>query len=342
MTTRHYFLALFLCICQFSFSQITPKNKPEDFGFTEFSIKGKLDSINFIVSDTVFSIRKPIFLFCQGSLPFALFWKEDSLHTWNQTFNFDNYKEHLNEFYFIEIAKPGIPVFSNSADSNYWHIDPITHKTPAKYFKNNYLDYYVSAANDVIEFLLKQKWVDKSKIVVAGHSQGGKVAIKLAAKNKHITHLISLSSEPYTRFAINIKENKWNFLQGKITSEQYQKNIDRLNTTVEKWYAHPNDIANKDGETFGEIISFYEPMLPYLLQLKIPLFVAYGTDDVKADGCNMLPFEFARNGKANLTLKPYLDCDHGFVKTIYDKTGKEIGKEDNFNKVADAFFNWLK
>src|ERR1700712_4878620 len=154
-------------------------NSARDMGFSTFSIKGTLDTVNFIVSDTSPDIKKPIFFFCQGSLPYALFYKEDSLHTYQQSIPFD-YKKFTKEYYFVVVSKPAIPVFTSTADKDYYYIDPITKKTPDKYYRNNYLDYYVTAANDVLKYLLTKRWVDQSKIVIAGHSQGSKIVSKLA------------------------------------------------------------------------------------------------------------------------------------------------------------------
>ena len=166
MTSRMLLSAFCIVICLNSFSQTNRKNSPKDFGFTTFKIKGSVDTINFIVSDTCFKIKKPIFIFCQGSLPYALFYKEDSIHTWQQSLPFD-YKKYGKDFYFVVISKPGIPVFSYTADSDYYYIDPITKKTPRKYFDNDNLDYRVTSTNDIIKYLLKQKWVDKKEIILA-------------------------------------------------------------------------------------------------------------------------------------------------------------------------------
>ena len=130
---------------------------------------------------------------------------------------------------------------------------------------------------------------------------------------------------------------------GKKTSEEGQNEIDNLNKEITYWYSHPNEVApNGTKEKYRNYTSFYEPMLPYILRIKMPLFVAFGTDDIISENCNLLPSEFARTGKTNLTIKSYLNCDHGFVKKIYDKTGKVISNEPMFDKVAYDFFDWIK
>ena len=342
MTSRIFPFILFLTICLNSFSQTTQKNSPKDFGFSTFKIKGSKDTINFIVSDTSFRIKKPIFIFCQGSLPYALFYKEDSIHTWQQSLPFD-YKKCAKDFYFIVISKPGIPIFSYTADNDYFYIDPITKKTPRKYFDNDNLDYRVASTNDVINYLLKQKWVDKTEIVLAGHSEGSKVVAKVCARNKNVTNAILLAANPFSRFDQGIRQTQRDVLLGEKTSKEGQNEIDNLNKRIAYWYHHPNEVApNGTKEKFRNYTSFYEPMLPYILRIKVPLFVAFGTKDIISENCNMLPFEFARTGKTNLTIKSYLDCDHGFVKKNYDNAGKVISSEEMFDKVSSDFFEWIK
>jgi hypothetical protein len=339
MVFRSLVFILFLLSSQISFSQKKPKNSPRDFGFTSFSIKGTLDTINFIVSDTTFKKKKPLFLFCQGSLPYALFYKEDSTHTWQQSIPFD-YIDRMNDYDFVVISKPAIPIFTTIADSNYFYIDPITKKVPAKFWIDNNLDYYVAAANDVINYLVKQKWIDKTKVIIAGHSQGSKIVSKLGVINKCVTHVIYLAGNPLGRFDQYIREERRDALTGKISSQKAQENINSLYKEWEKIAANPDDVSMV-GDTYKATSSFSQPLLPYLLKMKIPLFVGYGTNDITSDYCDLLPIDFDRLHKTNLTLKPYLDCDHDFTRVIYDKSGKEISKENLWDKVADDFFEWI-
>ena len=342
MISRIFLFTLCVSFCLNSFSQATKKNSPKDFGFSTFKLKGSKDTINFIVSDTTFKIKKPIFIFCQGSLPYALFYKEDSIHTWQQSIPFD-YKKYLKNFYFVVISKPGIPIFSYTSDSDYFYIDPITKETPRKYFDNDNLDYRVASTNDVINYLLKQKWVDKKEIILAGHSEGSKVVAKVCATNKNVTNAILLAANPFSRFDQGIREIQRDVLLGKKTSEEGQNEIDDLNKRIAYWYKHPNEVdPHGSKEKYRNYTSFYEPMLPYILRINIPLFVAFGTNDIISENSNMLPFEFARTGKTNLTIKSYLDSDHGFIKKNYDSAGNVISSEEMFDKVASDFFEWLK
>jgi pimeloyl-ACP methyl ester carboxylesterase len=317
------------------------KNSPKDFGFTIFTIKGSIDSISFIVSDTSFKKKKPLFLFSQGSLPTALFWKEDESHTWRQFMPFA-YQDYLKDYDFVIISKPGIPVFTYTADKNYMYIDPITKQIPQEYYNKSYLDYYVTQANDVINYLVKQKWVDKSKIVIAGHSQGSKVVSKLGAINKYVTRVVYLSGNPLGRYDQDIRQIRKDELLGKISAEAAQKEINDL---YEQWVVisqNPNDTHSSGGDTNKAWTSFSTPLLPYLLKINVPIFIGYGTADNTADYCDLLPLDFIRLGKHNYTLRPYAGYDHNFTKVEYDKAGNKISSEEHWNDVARDVFEWLK
>ena len=46
---------------------------------------------------------------------------------------------------------------------------------------------------------MEKKWVAKSKLVLAGHSEGSTIAAKLATKNNKVTHLIYSGGNPNGR-----------------------------------------------------------------------------------------------------------------------------------------------
>jgi dienelactone hydrolase len=321
--------------------QVKSKNSPMDFGFSVIKIRGSLDSISFIVSDTTFDKKKPVFLWSQGSLPNALFWKEDATHTWRQFIPLA-YEKYLKDYNFVVISKPGIPVFAYSADKDYNYIDPVTRKTPQEYYDKSYLDYYVTQANDVIDYLVKQKWVDPSRIVIAGHSQGSHVVSKLGAINPHVTQVVHLSGNPLGRFDQNVRQLRKDALLGKITQEQAQKQINSLYDEWEKINQKPNETKSYGGDTNKAWTSFSMPLVSYLLQIKVPLLIAYGTADIVADYCDLLPIDFIRAGKHNYTLKPYLGSDHSFQEAVYDKAGNKVSSRDHWEDLTKDIFDWLK
>lgn len=181
------YLIAFLFLFQFSFAQ---KNEIINNQVVHFSLKHNNDIIDFIVIDTVLTTKKPIFLFCQGSLPMPLFIKQTKgnikmIAGGIKNFDIDKIKEH---YHLVMISMPKTPfiVEAKNLDNSYCYIpDP---KKPEEfsneYELSDYLENYEVRGNTVLKYLQKQKWVDNSKLIVAGHSQGSKVATAIAISNK--------------------------------------------------------------------------------------------------------------------------------------------------------------
>ncbi|MFV8347800.1 hypothetical protein [Flavobacterium sp. ZB4P13] len=148
----------------------------------QFSLKQKNDTIDFILVDTKTDEKKPIFLFCQGSLPMPLFVKPEKGEIWmigGGITNFD-LNELKKSYHLIVISMPKTPVIANEKNLNksYCYIPNPNEpdEFDKEYVKFDYLENYENRAKEVLKFLRKQKWVNNSKLIVAGHSQGSKVA----------------------------------------------------------------------------------------------------------------------------------------------------------------------
>lgn len=214
-----------------------------------------------------------------------------------------------------------------------------------KFLDNDNLDYYVWQASSVINFLSKQPWVDKTKIVLAGHSQGYRVAARTAVENKKITHLICTSSNPLGLLYWAVSQQTEMALKGQISTDSAQANInsiyDRLKSIMK------NDKKEMTIPLLGYVsyknfMSWIPPAKDDLLKLSIPIFVAYGTNDYGRTSNDILPIEFYLHKKFNLRLKAYKNCDHFFAEQVLDDKGKVIKTIEHFDEVAKDFFDWLE
>ena len=61
---------IFLLVVNFAFGQ---KGNVINKESTSFQIKDKNENIDFIIFDTKLDSKKPVFLWCQGSLPYPLY-----------------------------------------------------------------------------------------------------------------------------------------------------------------------------------------------------------------------------------------------------------------------------
>ena len=80
------------------------------------------------------------------------------------------------------------------------------------------MDYYVNRNIAVLDFLAKKEWVDESRIVVAGHSEGVSITYKMAIEKAPMTQMILLNAGLTGRIMAIITNKR----QNEQTKEDYQ------------------------------------------------------------------------------------------------------------------------
>lgn len=310
---------------------------------TLFSITTKKDTIDFIVVDTILNQKKPVFLWCQGSLPLPLFCEIEGYGYYffgGGVSNF-NYKKICQDFHLVIISMPKTPVLAGkkNLNSRYQYV-PNPEKPNEflhEYIAADFIENYVSRADVVLKFLKKQKWVRKDKLVIAGHSQGTKVATKIAVHNPDVTHLGMFAANPFGRIDQFVREARLDAQLGKTT---WQKADSVINETYEfyRQVNNPDSIAANPGlkswKTFSE--TYYDDWLT----LNIPIYLAYGTEDRVADLCDLVPLFFIGRNKNNLTLKRYPGLEHNFFEV--DKNGRALHEKGHWEEVINEFITWIK
>ena len=312
-----------LLVSLIAFGQKTP----EDFGYKYIRLDYKKTKVDVLIQSKKGeeNTKKPLFFFCQGSMPQPLL-KYDETGLYG-TFPFD-VNDFLDEFHVVIVGKPGIPVISDVKDlkNNYQYLVE-NDSVPKTYSDNNYLDYYVNRNNFVINKLLKENWISKNKLVVAGHSEGSTIASKLATKNKKVTHLIYSGGNPYGRILSMLEEEVYR-----------RKNYD----LIEYWKFVVENKDNLDyngGDTYKATYDFSQPSAIYLKKLKIPILITYGTKDWNAPYNDLLQIESIQSGLKNLEFKPYFDVEHNFFP-VNEK--REPNYEIyNWENVGKDWKNWL-
>ena len=317
-------------------------------GYTVFTIPFEGDSVTFAVvaGKGELTKKKPIFLFRQGSLPIPLFVINPKNNRPSLTQLPITCYDHETDQYSITIAKPGIPLL---VDDGYLDTlfstrgNPDMTMYPTQYLQHNYLDYYVRQTNAVLAFVLKQPWADPKQVVFAGGSEGYGVAIKTAYTNPAVTHLIAISDFLDGRMQGQIREERMKGYTGEYTQAEAQRSVEGLQ---QPWTAICRDSLNttaQGGDPHKTTYSFsHSHNFTYLLSLNIPLLIIYGTADVGATSNDILPLEFARRGKTNLTVKAYPNHDHTFYRLTYGTNGKVVSKEYNSVAVERDYFEWIR
>lgn len=307
---------------------------------TSFQIPNKNENIDFIVFDTKLESKKPVFLWCQGSLPYPLYVnsKEGTWLIGGGITNFD--VEKIKKYYhLVVISMPKTPLIAeeNQLNDSYWYFGNSKDKNmPTEEFqKADFLENYTNRAIKVLNFLKKQKWVDNSKLIVAGHSQGSKVATKVEKNYKAESKLGLFGANPFGRIDQNIRDSRKDAESKKITWEIADKEI-------EEQYAIYRDANNPEKlKTNSGLMawkSFSEPLVDDWLAIEKPIYLAYGTNDIASDLCDLVPLYFIRNHKNNLTYKRYLNLDHNFFEV--DENGRANHEKPHWKEVMNDFIEW--
>lgn len=310
---------------------------------TLFQIEQETDDIEFIVVDTVLNKEKPVFLWCQGSLPVPLFCEIEGYGDYflgGGIVNFD-YQQIVEEYHLVVISMPKTPVLAKkeNLNSQFQYVPDKSkpnHYLP-EYVEADYLENYVNRASIVLEFLNNQKWVDNQKLVVAGHSQGGKVATKLAASNNNISHLGLFSPNPFGRIDQFIRQARLDAQLGKISWEQADS---IMNESYDFYRKAMIEDSVKVEPSLKAWKTFSEPFYDDWLELDIPIYLAYGTEDRIADLCDIVPLFFIEKDKNNLTLKRYLNLEHNFFEL--DENGRVNHENGHWKEVMNDFVKSIK
>lgn len=279
--------------------------------------------------------KKPLFLFCQGSLPVPLIIKynENGKQGIHNVFVF-NTDSLCNKYHLAIIGKPSIPLIKDQKELNddFTFIDG-SKQFPEKYIKRNLLDYYVGRNIYVAKFLQNQNWVLSDKLVVAGHSEGSTVAAKMALLFPKITHLIYSGGNPFGRILSIIERQRTN-------ESDSGKSVEQEFMFWQNVVKHKNSMDASGGDTHKATFDFSIPPIQYLRKLKIPVLVCYGTKDASSPYNDYLRVETMRERKDNFTFKAYVGTEHNYFPL---KPNGEINYDIfNWDKVAGDWLLWLK
>jgi dienelactone hydrolase len=306
----------------------------EEFGYRHIVFKYKTDDVDILIKSKKGEemVQKPLFFFCQGSLPQPLIkYHADEVYG-VFPFNADSLSQ---KYHLIIVSKPFIPVVADykTLSPNFNYVDS-SGKFPKGYSDRNLLSYYVPRNIAVLKYLLKQKWVSPSKLIVAGHSEGSTIAAKMALDNKKITHLIYAGGNPMGRIMSMIGQSRAN--ETDTDSTKYgEEEIKYWESVVQ----NKSDMDDSQGDTYKATFEFSKPPIEYLGKLKIPVLVSYGTKDWCAPFNDYMRVNFIREGKINFTFQPYIGTEHNFFPLTADnKPNYDIF---NWDKVANDWLKWL-
>ncbi|MFG4000976.1 hypothetical protein [Flavobacterium aquidurense] len=315
------------------FSQTEESKYISQNGFYRINIISKNDSISFLTTNTNKKKAKPTILFLQGSLAKPIIFY-DSTGASVTTFPFE-IEEYSKRFNFIVIARHGIPIVGSYEKDANGYLDK-DGKVPIEYIKKDNLKYRTLQAKTVLDYLYRQKWVQKDSIYVVGHSEGYRVAAKLSENNRKIAKLVCMSANPFNRVAEYVFKSRIEALSTSSDS-LFQKEIeDDLNSfknIPKNIEVYKNDYKEYNWMSYNSVLSFES-----FLKFKKPILITYGTEDIGSLNNDLLPFLLR---KTNLTMFVYPDLDHNYSKREIDKSGNELESSYHWDNVFKDIQNWL-
>jgi pimeloyl-ACP methyl ester carboxylesterase len=309
-----------------------------------FELKTGRDTINFVVLSDDYDVKKPVLIFLQGSTPVPL----------AVDYNYNNERDLLvfsflkgttieelkRKYHLVAISMPTVPLVVDvkNLDANVWYVKE---KEPESIFHTEYhianvMSNYVKRTKKVIDYLYKQSWANKNHISVFGHSQGAKIALLASVNNKKVYKVGFSGGNPFGRTDHTLRG--WRYaalMNGEHDQEQHY--IDSFYRAWEDMVKNPSSLEIEYADANRTWLSFDEPLIPYFLKLKQPIYVCYGTVDPKSVMCDVLPIYFISAGKQNLTMKPYPGLEHNYCQV--DEKLKPKG-EGIWDEVMVAFVKW--
>lgn len=309
---------------------------PEQYGFKHVKILFKGDSVDILIKRKKGEEekRKPVLLFCQGSLPQPLL----KFHEQQLIPVFPFMTDILESGYHLAIVgKPFVPLSADikDLDQNFSFSDSETGAAPVKYSARNHLDYYVQRNKKVVAYLCRLPYVRDDIFVLAGHSEGSTIAAKLASQSKKITHLIYASGNPLGRIMSIIEK-----------ARRTESNTDSTRYAEQQFLYWEKVVQNKNasispiGDSPKTTFDFSIPPIQYLKKLTIPVLVCYGTRDFSVTPNDHLRIEMIRTRKSNFTFKSYIGLDHNYF--LLNEKGSPDYDQYFWNNVASDWLHWLR
>lgn len=290
------------------------------------------DTTEFIVSDTLFQLQKPVLIFVQGSGALPLFYsrasKKDTLF-----FVPVDFKKYEKQCRFVFIKKKMTSIIDDY-DKDYFTQE----NTSKTFLENNVLEKRVATVDVVVKYLSKQKWV--SDVYVVGHSEGYRVAASVAKTSRKIKKVVCMSANPFNRCLQFRMEERIKGFQGLVNDTIVNQNIDSLHnffSILPKLEFDKNQ--QYEAAFFRNEMSYnYNFTIFDLLKVKIPILITYGTADIGSLDNDLVPYFFTQAKKTNLSIKVYPNLEHNYL--LLDKEGniKERHWEDVFKDVMDWLF----
>ncbi|MCF0053612.1 hypothetical protein LXM25_26300 [Dyadobacter sp. LJ53] len=297
---------------------------PDAFGLKEFSINDKkLGLIQFYVDTINIHHKAPLFIEVNGSggLPLCLYIQGKKFVTTPITFNEELFSKTKDKYHYIILGKPGTSfcdTLNLDVSVKEYQENPsqvlFVYKPSEEYTRRLSLNWRVQATQLAINYLVKNGFWDKTKIVAFGYSEGGQVVPSLAVADKRVTHIAPVVGSGLNQLYDGIISWRIKAAKGELTQQQAQDSVEASFTRIAEIYKNPTAADKETGghsylrwASFGTIIPFEQ-----LRKLSIPIYMIAASQDDSSPiyGLDYVRLEFMRLGKTNLVYDTCVGCNH--------------------------------
>lgn len=182
---KYFIFSILLIANQFSFCQLMSKRHVPGQPYVKYVIsedKGK-DSITFYLSEFSPGSMLPLLVYVQGSGGRSVFSKENGFGIKPTSGHITWAYEAKDKAKLLLIEKPGVKYLDQVDDNSVFD-------------KKFSLENWSNRIEQVIRFVIKSEKIDTSRVMIAGHSEGGLVAARVAKQtHKLISHVALLAGE---------------------------------------------------------------------------------------------------------------------------------------------------
>ncbi len=299
-----YLFCFFLLLYQYAAGQDLSKQHVPKQPYHKYIIKESTanDSIIFYLSEFSAQVKLPLIVFIQGS-------GNSSLIIKGGTGQLSPTSGHISWAYaakdkakMLIIEKPGVN-FLDQLETN------------LAFDKKFSLESWAGSIEQVINYVIKNEKIDTAKIMIAGHSEGGIVAARVARQlGKRITHVSILAGEgPSQLYSLyRFAESGVFFDSPGSTAAQ---RIDSLTRTWKNIVADPLSTTKKFwGFTFLRWSSFLQTSVAeelYDYNGKVLILQGDSDKNVLPESANVLYTSLLSKGKT-IALKMIPGADHSF------------------------------
>jgi pimeloyl-ACP methyl ester carboxylesterase len=282
---------------------------PEQFPYRAFDAKDTLGrTIQFYLSEADARDDRPLILVLQGSGCASNFLKRDG-RVAGSWFAFVR-QATKQRAQILLVDKPGVKLF------DFPERPGDTTGCSEEFLREHTGDRWITALSAALAGVETLRGTKPRAILVLGHSEGGVMAPRLAARHKGITHVAALASAPVSQLHdfVEMADRTTG-----IYASQTGSRADHLANTLDAWRAIQSDPDNDSKRVFGHTHRYwadkfapvqYDP----IARSGAKIFLAYGDRDE-----NSLPSkqdQFAIEmmiRKADLTWIRIPNVDHGFA-----------------------------